>query len=159
VVNDAPIANFLVSSIDTGCVIAPTQFTDLSTGSGRAIVGWNWEFGDGSISTTQSPAKTYATAGDYNAKLTAITDFGCVASKTVPINLSNKPIASFTTPAITCINSAINFTDASTIVPGTANNTISTMEMEFRQWGRVIVYKTMQFKPIPTLHGEPKMCI
>ncbi|HQS23426.1 MAG: hypothetical protein B7Y11_10900 [Sphingobacteriia bacterium 24-36-13] len=125
VVNDAPIANFLVSSIDTGCVIAPTQFTDLSTGSGRAIVAWNWEFGDGAVSTTQSPAKTYATAGDYNAKLTAITDFGCVASKTVPINLSNKPVASFTVPAITCINSAINFTDASTIVPGTANNTIT----------------------------------
>ena len=125
IVNDAPIANFSVSTIDTGCVTAPIQFTDLSTGSGRAIVAWNWEFGDGGLSTTQSPAKTYTSAGDYNAKLTAITDFGCVATKTVPINLSNKPIASFTVPAITCINSAIPFTDASTIVPGTANNTIA----------------------------------
>lgn len=125
IVNDAPIADFSVSTIDTGCVIAPIQFTDLSTGSGRAIVAWNWEFGDGAVTTTQSPNKTYSTAGDYTAKLTAITDFGCVASKTVPINLSNKPVASFTVPAITCINSAINFTDASTIVPGTANNTIA----------------------------------
>lgn len=125
VVNNAPIANFSVSTIDTGCVTAPIQFADLSTGSGRAIVAWNWEFGDGSVSTTQNPSKTFAAAGDYNAKLTAITDFGCVASKTVPINLSNKPVASFTVPAITCINSAINFTDASTIIPGTANNTIA----------------------------------
>ncbi|MBT9485097.1 MAG: PKD domain-containing protein [Sediminibacterium sp.] len=125
IVNDAPIADFSISSIDTGCVIAPTQFTDLSTGSGRAIVAWNWEFGDGAVSTTQSPVKTYATAGDYNAKLTAITDFGCVASKTVPIKLSNKPVAAFAIPAITCVNSAISFTDASTIVPGTANNSIT----------------------------------
>lgn len=125
IVNDAPIADFSVSTIDTGCVTAPVQFTDLSTGSGRAIVAWNWEFGDGALSTTQSPAKTYTSAGNYSAKLTAITDFGCVASKTVPINLSNKPIASFTVPAITCVNSAISFTDASTIVPGTANNTIA----------------------------------
>ncbi len=125
IVNDAPIADFSVSTIDTGCVTAPVQFTDLSTGSGRAIVAWNWEFGDGALSSTQSPAKTYTTAGNYNAKLTAITDFGCVASKTVPINLSNKPIASFTVPAITCVNSAISFTDASAIVAGTANNTIA----------------------------------
>lgn len=125
VVNNAPVADFSVSMIDTGCVTAPVRFTDLSTGSGRSIVAWNWEFGDGGLSTTQSPAKTYTSAGDYNAKLTAITDFGCVATKTVPINLSNKPIASFTVPAITCINSAIPFTDASTIVPGTANNTIA----------------------------------
>jgi len=125
IVNDAPIADFSVSTIDTGCVSSPVQFTDLSTGSGRAIVAWNWEFGDGALSSTQSPAKTYTTAGNYNAKLTAITDFGCVASKTVPINLSNKPIASFTVPAINCVNSAISFTDASTIVAGSANNTIA----------------------------------
>ncbi len=142
IVNDAPIADFSVSTIDTGCVTAPVLFTDLSTGSGRAIVAWNWEFGDGALSSTQSPAKTYTTAGNYNAKLTAITDFGCVASKTVPINLSNKPVASFTVPAVTCVNSAISFTDASTIVPGTANNTIAQWKWNLDNGAGTVIANT-----------------
>lgn len=125
VVNDAPIADFSFVTADSGCVSAPLQFTDLSNGSGRSIVGWNWAFGDGTTSTLQNPAKTFATAGNYNTQLTAITDFGCVATKAVPINLSNKPIAAFTVPAVTCENAPINFTDASTIVPGSANHSIT----------------------------------
>lgn len=125
IVNDAPIADFTISSIDTGCVNAPIQFKDMSNGSGRPIVGWIWDFGDGSNNTIQNPSKTYD-AGNYSAKLTAINDFGCVAVKTVPIGLSNKPLAKFIVPAITCQNSAINFTDASSIVQGPANNTITT---------------------------------
>lgn len=125
VVNDAPVADFSFVTADSGCVSAPLQFTDLSNGTGRAIVGWNWTFGDGTTSTLQNPAKTFATAGNYSTQLTAITDFGCVATKSVPINLSNKPIAAFTVPAVTCENAPINFTDASTIVASPANHTIA----------------------------------
>lgn len=125
VVSDAPIADFSISSVDSGCVNASINFRDLSNGSGRSVVGWIWDFGDGANNSIQNPSRTYASAGNYNAKLTTITDFGCVATKTVPISLSNKPVARFTVPAITCENSAINFTDASSIVPGAANNTIT----------------------------------
>ncbi|MEO0065711.1 MAG: hypothetical protein RI983_1037, partial [Bacteroidota bacterium] len=46
VVGEAPVAKFTIASVDSGCVAAPVQLTDQSTGSGRSIVAWNWEFGD-----------------------------------------------------------------------------------------------------------------
>lgn len=142
VVGDAPQAKFSIASIDSGCVTAPVQFTDQSTGSGRAIVAWNWEFGDGSISTDKNPLKTFSAAGNYTVKLSAISDFGCVASENVAINLSNKPQAKFTVPAITCENSNIVFTDASTITAGVANNTITQWKWNLDNGAGVVTQNT-----------------
>lgn len=45
----------------------PIQFTDVSTGS---IVGWNWDFGDGTpISTLQNPTHHYNLAGVHQVRL------------------------------------------------------------------------------------------
>jgi PKD repeat protein len=41
-------------------------FTDLSTG---VITDWNWDFGDGSSSTQQSPGHIYSTPGTYTVGL------------------------------------------------------------------------------------------
>ena len=49
------------------------QFNDLSTNSPTS---WFWDFGDGSTSTEQHPAHTYATPGDYTVCLTATNDWG-----------------------------------------------------------------------------------
>ncbi|MEI7662822.1 MAG: PKD domain-containing protein, partial [Bacteroidota bacterium] len=59
---------------------APTftnvQFTDLSTGN---PTGWMWNFGDGTASTLQNPAHTFATAGNFNVCLT-ITGNNCTST-------------------------------------------------------------------------------
>jgi len=42
------------------------QFTDAS----YKATSWNWDFGDGTTSTSKNPTKTYTTAGLYNVTLT-----------------------------------------------------------------------------------------
>ena len=123
VVNAPPTADFSVST--NNCVTSPVGFTDLSDGLGRPIVRWIWDFGDGTTDIIQNPTKTFSSANNYTAKLTSITDYGCISTITKPINLSAKPIASFTVPTIRCENKNIVFTDASTIASGPASNTIN----------------------------------
>ena len=71
---------------------APGQtvsFTDQSTGSPAS---WQWNFGDGTTTSAQSPTHTYAAAGTYNVTLTvanavsnsSVTHAVTVASASVP---------------------------------------------------------------------------
>ncbi|MDD5048320.1 MAG: PKD domain-containing protein, partial [Methanoregulaceae archaeon] len=49
--------------------VAPlvVQFTDQSL---RNPTSWNWDFGDGEISTLQNPVHTFDTKGRYTIRLT-----------------------------------------------------------------------------------------
>lgn len=58
------------------------SFTDMSMGS--AVDSWFWSFGDGSSSTAQNPAYTYAAPGLYLVTLT-ITSGGCTSSMSMII--------------------------------------------------------------------------
>src|SRR4029078_1565765 len=49
-VNSLPVAEFSNTDI---CLGSPTSYTDLSTISSGNIVSYNWDFGDGSTSTSQ----------------------------------------------------------------------------------------------------------
>lgn len=54
------------------CVGVPVQFTDISfhASNDKEIVGWLWDFGDGSTSSEQNPKHQYAAAGEYLVRLT-----------------------------------------------------------------------------------------
>lgn len=54
---DAPVAAFTESA--TARVV---QFTDNST---NGATGWSWDFGDGNVSSSQSPSHTYTADGTY----------------------------------------------------------------------------------------------
>jgi PKD repeat protein len=60
-------ANFTASPV-SGTAPLNVQFTDTSTGGPTS---WSWNFGDGTTSTAQNPAKTYSTPGTYTVTLTA----------------------------------------------------------------------------------------
>jgi gliding motility-associated-like protein len=122
IVNAPPTADFNI--VSNGCVNNAIALTDLSDGVGRNIVRWLWEFSDGTSSTVQNPSITFTTPNNYTAKLTSITDFGCIAQVTKPINVSAKPVSLFTVPALRCEKGDIVYTDGSTIAAGAANNTI-----------------------------------
>ena len=48
-------------------------------------VSWNWDFGDGAVSTAQNPVHTYAAQGEYQVTLTITTADGCTSTVTYPV--------------------------------------------------------------------------
>lgn len=63
----APVAAFAASPT-SGKIPLKVQFTDKST---NGPTSWKWSFGDGTYSTSKSPAHTYKKAGKYTVSLTA----------------------------------------------------------------------------------------
>ncbi len=110
---EMPTAGFSADPI-TGNAPLTVTFLDLS----RNTNIWNWNFGDGSVSTEQNPTYTYSTVGNYEATLTAINEYG-QDIMTVPITVSQpKPVASFTPLNSTGKNPfTVTFTDTSTNSP------------------------------------------
>jgi PKD repeat protein len=110
----APVALFSGSPI-TGAVPLTVQFTDSSTG---VITGYSWDFGDGAVSTGQSPGHEYVVAGTYDVQLTVTgpggsdnevkTGYITVTTATVP------PVALFTpNPTLGKVPLSVQFTDSS----------------------------------------------
>jgi len=63
----------------------------------KGTPSFNWDFGNGSTSTSASPKYTYNTAGAYLVNLTVTSSYGCVGKATAyPVNIYVKPKASFT---------------------------------------------------------------
>jgi PKD repeat protein len=61
----------------TGLVPLTVGFTSAGVDSaGNTISGWNWNFGDGSTSTTQNPSHVYTTAGTFLPSLVATNSLG-----------------------------------------------------------------------------------
>ncbi len=76
VVNPSPLPDFS-ANILTGCAPVNIQFTDASLDNGGTIVGWEWNFGDGSISTQQNPTHRYDSVGFYTVNLRVTSSTGC----------------------------------------------------------------------------------
>ncbi len=107
-----------------GCAPLCVQFRNYSKIGAGSIVQWDWNFGDGSISSEQYPIHCYAKPGKYTVILTATSASGCSAglTKVNYINVYGTPTASFTAnPQPTDINNPlINFTDQSSDKDGIA---------------------------------------
>jgi Zn-dependent metalloprotease/chitodextrinase len=84
-----PTAQFSVDDT-TPPVNVPVQFNDLSTNAPNA---WQWNFGDGNVSTLQNPTHAYTTPGIYTVRLIVYT---CSASDTttLQINIQDFPVIS-----------------------------------------------------------------
>ena len=83
----APTASFTTSTT-SGTAPLEVRFTDTSTGSPTE---WVWDFGDGSTSSEQNPAHTYAAAGTYPVTLTATNPTGSDNSVPITITVSAAP--------------------------------------------------------------------
>ena len=71
--NTPPVANFSATPI-SGPAPLSVKFTDTSSGNG--IYSWQWNFGDGSYSTYQSPLYIYNEPGVWDVSLTVENDGG-----------------------------------------------------------------------------------
>ncbi len=60
---------------------ATVTFNNLSTADPGPILGYLWDFGDGTTSTEINPTHTYAASGDYDVCLVIIADGGCTSER------------------------------------------------------------------------------
>ena len=111
----AVVINFIRATF-TGppstCINDAVNFTNTTTPAPTSVF---WDFGDGTNSTTLSPAKTYTATGTYTVKMIARLG-ACVDSTSTLINVYPKPTAAFSAinrnackPPLT-----VNFTNTST---------------------------------------------
>ena len=91
-VNDAPVADF--STNIEGSVVT---FTNLSNDAldkeAGGIIGYEWDFGDGTTSSEKDPSYDYGKIGDFSISLTATDNDGVSTtySETITIlNVSNE---------------------------------------------------------------------
>ncbi len=99
-ISNDPEVIFSVSQ-NVGCVPFKVQFTDQSNAGFGTIEKWDWDFGDGTTSTLQSPAHTYNVDGDLIVTLKVTNSSGCskVLRKASLVHISPSPVADFTTTA------------------------------------------------------------
>jgi PKD repeat protein len=89
IINALPIADFSVTYSYPGI---PMIFTDASTSLQGSIIGWNWDFGDGTTSTLQNPVHAYISSGTFLVQLTVTSSLGCQQSVTKPVVVQQYPI-------------------------------------------------------------------
>lgn len=95
-------------------------FTDLSTIDTGMIVGWGWDFGDGSpVLQAQNATHTYENVGwgYYPVTLVAVSDSGCPSFLTQQVHAFAVPVADFG-PTDVCYGNVSSFTDLSTVAEG-----------------------------------------
>ena len=63
------VADYTFNTVS--CTPITINFTDISSSAGSLLSTWEWDFGDGTMSTAQFPVHTYVTEGDFNVCLTA----------------------------------------------------------------------------------------
>jgi dienelactone hydrolase len=89
IVNVAPelTASFTENMVDVNTV----DFTNESVGG----VTYEWDFGDGFLSTDMNPSHTYFEDGSYDVTLTVTNDWGCTKTFTTTVNILGVSINEF----------------------------------------------------------------
>ena len=108
-----PAADFTVNATSGESPLA-VGFTDTSTGKPMA---WEWDFGDGAVSTEPDPVHIYEVPGTYTVKLTVENSKGSTTAArdvTAEVPVPAAPIASFAVDATSGeAPFAVAFTDTS----------------------------------------------
>ena len=131
--NMPPTAAFTSSCAGLAC-----SFTGLGSDGDGAVVGFQWDFGDGAIAATQNATHAYASAGTYAVELTVTDDGGATGHLSQQVTATGpaagEPTASF---AGSCVITGsygrivfvdCTFTDQST---ATAGATVTAWAWDF----------------------------
>lgn len=76
------------------CMGDSTYFTN-NTQSIDTIVSWAWDFGDGSVDSTENPSHRYLQPGVYPISMTATNVHGCTATALDTVTIYPRPVAGF----------------------------------------------------------------
>lgn len=116
VVNALPVVKFSAADT-TGCFPLKVKFQDNSIANSGTIARWQWDFGDGTLSTEQSPAHTYTSPGIFTVILRVTNTAGCSGVLTKPgyITIRDGVTAAFSSTAVTSCQgpTTVNFVNES----------------------------------------------
>jgi len=126
----------VTASPSTGLAPLAVQFTSTNVDSfGNTVTNWNWNFGDGGISTARSPLHTYTNAGSYFPSLTAYSTYG-----SSPLSVTGPGTITVTNPTLN-----VTITPQSGVTPLTvqfaspgvdsAGNTVTNWNWNFGDGG------------------------
>ena len=91
-----PKADYQLSSVNPQCLRGNRFAFSNKSISIDGSMTYRWTFGDGSSSTTNSPAISYLAIGDYPVKLVSTSSFGCRDSITQTMSVKANPRSFFT---------------------------------------------------------------
>ncbi|HJH26947.1 MAG TPA: hypothetical protein C5S37_09315, partial [Methanophagales archaeon] len=86
-VNEPPNADFVYSITPLENDTFQVQFNSTSTDSDGDVIGWLWEFGDGTLSLLENVTHNYTSAGTYTVNLTITDDDGATDSASQSITV------------------------------------------------------------------------
>jgi gliding motility-associated-like protein len=96
------------------CVSSITEYFDSTTVVDATIVGWQWNFQNGSTSIVQNPTINYLNQGNTSVELIATSSFGCQDSLTDTIFVFQGPTAIFSiNPSSAYVDQIVVFLDQS----------------------------------------------
>lgn len=100
------------------CEGFPAYLTNRSQVATGWLVSYAWDFGDGTNSIQENPVKQFLNPDVYYVTLKAISDKGCIASVTRPVEMFYAPIANFDAQNV-CFGSSVKFSNNSSVKKGT----------------------------------------
>ncbi len=121
IIHPIPVVHFSTANV---CDKIRAQFNDSSSIPLDSIHAWLWNFGDGSAVYSNrfiTNGHLYAAAGNYNVRLTAVSNFGCTDSISKTITVYSNPAAAFGFTKI-CLGNTTQFTDSSSAVSGSISS-------------------------------------
>jgi len=92
-----------------------------SAPSGKTIVSFTWQFGDGGTGTGATTAHTYKTAGNFTATLTVTDSSGATGANNVAVEIITAPVSFPGGPYTGKVGAAVSFNGSlSTAPPGSS---------------------------------------
>jgi PKD repeat protein len=102
---DGPTTDFTFGQV---CDAKPTVFTNTTTEPSGVNVTYNWQFGDGAVSTAKSPSHQYKELKQFTVQLTAKGDNGCSSTIQKDVLVKIQPVVDLKA-SNTCEDEPIQF--------------------------------------------------
>ncbi len=90
------------------CLGDTAKFTDSSTISNDILNIWNWEFGDGAMSSSRNTEHCYLSAGSFNVSLAVTSIHGCTDTVLENITVHPLPVADAGPDTVICPGTSID---------------------------------------------------